>query len=265
VVRERYSQEIQRFVVTGASKRGWTTWLTAAVDPRVCAIAPRVIDVLNFSKQMPHQVLSFGTYSEMIGDYTRRNLPQQLARPEARALLSLVDPYSFRKNLNMPKLILLGTNDRYWPVDAVKLYFWDLPGEKYIHYVPNAGHGLGAGAFEVIAAFYQTVVAGEARPRFRWSFRVEGEKALLSIEARDTPEKAELWTARASTRDFRDSRWSPEELEVTSGAPLKGTVNVPEKGFAALFGSLTYRSSLGHLYTLCTNVEVIGEKPPAVK
>ena len=38
-----YGQNIDRFVTGGASKRGWTTWLAGAVDPRVQAIAPMVI------------------------------------------------------------------------------------------------------------------------------------------------------------------------------------------------------------------------------
>ncbi len=258
LLEKRYSQKIKRFVVTGASKRGWTTWLAAAVDPRVCAIAPRVIDVLNFSKQMPHQVFSFGTYSEQIGDYTELNLPQLMDRPEARILIDLVDPYSYRKTLTLPKLILLGTNDRYWPVDAIKLYFGDLPGEKYIHYVPNAGHGLGPGAFEAIAAFYQTVIAGETRPRFTWEFQVSEGEAILAITAKDKPEKAELWKADAPTRDFRDSQWSSAELGKSQKGRFEGRLPVPPKGFSALFGRLTFRSSLGHSYTLSTNVEVIG-------
>jgi len=71
---QEYQQKIEKFVVSGASKRGWTTWLTAAVDPRVQAIAPMVIDMLNMRVQTDWAEKVYGKQSEQIHDYTEMHL-----------------------------------------------------------------------------------------------------------------------------------------------------------------------------------------------
>src|SRR5438067_4581493 len=54
--------KVSRFVVSGASKRGWTTWTTAAVDTRVIAIAPAVIDLLNVEPSFIHPFRAYGAW-----------------------------------------------------------------------------------------------------------------------------------------------------------------------------------------------------------
>ena len=78
---------VARFVVTGGSKRGWTTWLTGAVDDRVIAIAPMVIVMLNLGPQGPNQLKVWGKYSEQIHDYVERGLMETVATPDRHETL----------------------------------------------------------------------------------------------------------------------------------------------------------------------------------
>ena len=55
--------KVENFMVAGGSKRGWTTWTTAAVDKRVVAIAPMVVDLLNNEKSFEHHYRAYGFYS----------------------------------------------------------------------------------------------------------------------------------------------------------------------------------------------------------
>ena len=140
--KKEWNAPIDKFIVAGASKRGWTTWLTAAVDPRVEAIAPVVIDTLNMREQMPRQLKAFGAYSSRLAPYSSRGLLPIPETPEGRRLLSLIDPWAYRDRLTMPKLIINGTNDFYWATDALNLYWDGIPADKWVLYIPNAGHNL---------------------------------------------------------------------------------------------------------------------------
>jgi PhoPQ-activated pathogenicity-related protein len=52
--------KLDKYIVSGASKRGWTTWDVAAVDPnRVIAIVPIVLDAINFVAVEHHQFRRF--------------------------------------------------------------------------------------------------------------------------------------------------------------------------------------------------------------
>ncbi len=121
----------------GDPSEGWTTWLTGALDKRVVAIAPIVIDVLNVRKSMEHHFAAYGFWAPSVGDYVAHSLMQRMEHPRIQELYQLVDPYYYRHRLTMPKFVLNAAGDQFFLPDSSQFYWNDLRGEKYLRYVPN--------------------------------------------------------------------------------------------------------------------------------
>jgi len=134
--------KIDGFVVAGGSKRGWTTWTTAGVDKRVVAIVPIVIDVLNVEVSMKHHFGAYGFWAPAIHDYNAMQIMDWNGTPEFKALMKIEDPYYYRSRLTMPKFLINAADDQFFVPDSSQFYFDDLPGVKYLRYVPNADHSL---------------------------------------------------------------------------------------------------------------------------
>ena len=129
--------KVDSFVVAGASKRGWTTWTTAAVDRRVEAICPIVIDMLNTELSMTHHYRAYGFYAPAMGDYTKQGIMDWSGTPEMKALYQIVDPLAYRDRFSMPKLLLNACGDQFFLPDSSQFYFDGMAGVKYLRYVPN--------------------------------------------------------------------------------------------------------------------------------
>jgi PhoPQ-activated pathogenicity-related protein len=267
--KEEWKIEVTHFVVSGGSKRGWTTWLTAAADPRVKALAPCVIDTLNMAAQLPHQLKSYGRYSDMIADYTKRGLVPMPDTPEAKKLWAMVDPWIHRARITQPKMIINGTNDPYWTQDALNLYWDDLKGDKWVLYVPNAGHNLAqkhdginivpdmTRSGNTLAAFARHQIHDVPMPKLKWQHEGKGPKMTLKVETEPAPKAARVWSAQSATTDFRQAKWSDRPLPI-NGKTITVDMESPPTGFVVFFAEMEYE--IGALrYFLSTQLRVAGQ------
>lgn len=264
---------VQKFVITGASKRGWTSWLTAASgDKRVKAIAPLVIDTLNFPVQMKNQVAAFGKPSEMIADYTRAKLVPIPDTTEGRALWQMVDPYIYKDTITVPKMIINGTNDPYWPQDALNTYWDDLKGDKYLCYVPNAGHDLREvdkngtkdlvplRAVSVLAAFSRSQILDKPMPKLDSKITVaaDGSSVDFAVTCDVTPKTVRVWECGSKTRDFRESRWESTEVK-QAGKVTRVVTKAPTSGLLATCVETEFEED-GLKFSLCTPIRILDAK-----
>ncbi len=255
---------IEKFVVSGGSKRGWTTWLTAAVDKRLTAIVPVVIDVLNMNKQMQHHFGAYGFYSQAIRDYEDMNIFDRLDSKEGYTLTDFVDPYSYRDRYTLPKFMVNSAGDQFFLPDSAQFYFHELKGEKYLRYVPNTDHSLrGSDAPESLLAFYASILANAPRPRLAWVIRDN----CIMVQTQEKPSEVKLWQAtNPKARDFRlqtiGKAWTSTNLTEQAKGMYSAEVAKPKEGWTAFFVELTYPTGMQVPLKFTTEVKVVPDVLP---
>ena len=258
---------VSRFVVVGASKRGWTTWTTAAVDRRVVAIIPIVIDLLNLEVSFRHQFEVYGFWAPAIQSYVEMGIPDWFGKPQMARLREIVDPYEYRARLTMPKLIINATGDQFFVPDSSRFYFDDLQGEKHLRYVPNADHSMrDTDVEETVGAFFRSIVTGTPRPEFTWTFEPDGS-IRVHIGGSLVPGAVRLWQAtNPSARDFRletlGPAWRSTDLTRRPDGDYVAETTAPASGWTAAFIELTYPGAGAPPLKLTTAVRVLPDTLP---
>ena len=258
--------KVARWVVMGGSKRGWTTWTTAAVDPRVIAIAPVVIDMLNMDESFTHHWRAYGFWAPSVGDYVENGVMDWRGSKQWRDLMKIEEPWEYRDRLTMPKYIVNSAGDQFFLPDSWQFYFKELKGENYLRYVPNTDHGVTrrSDAADSILAYYHSIVAGWKRPEFTWSVSKDGN---IVVNCKDKPSAVKLWSANnPEARDFRLEKIGPvyESKDVVEESTGKYVVKLqkPEKGFSASFIELTFPTPGGENWKFTTGVKVMPDEYP---
>jgi PhoPQ-activated pathogenicity-related protein len=261
--------DIDGFVLIGASKRGWTSYLTSAVDSRVKAVIPVSIDIPNLPEHLPRVFAAYGEYPRALKDYKAIDLGCRLDSKRGDALLSIVDPIRYRDQLKLPKFLLNAAGDEFFLSDSSNFYFDELQGSKRLRYTPNADHG--QSNFDRATLMMQArnwiddVLGGRTPPSLEWR---KDAKQVLTVRPTAKPREVLLWTADNPTaRDFRvetaGAIWKSQELKPEANGSYKVQLKAPEQGWRASFVEAHFGGILEaqqQIYT--TSIQVLPDTMP---
>jgi PhoPQ-activated pathogenicity-related protein len=257
----------REFVLVGFSKRGAITWLTAAVDDRVCAISPVVYDTLNFVPSIENHRKTYGVFNDSLADYDLRNVLDRLRIKEGQELIDTVDPYTYRDRIKIPKYIINAAGDEFYPPDSSQYYINSLQGETLLRYVPNTDHGGSNGGFENalqgLLAWYSKLVSEKSRPKIKWK---KSQDDILKVNINSNNATAVLWSADNSSKDFRlmtfGPNWHATPVAVSSEGKIELPLSVPESGWSGYFIEFSIQDTPGLVEKYTTPVIVLPNTDP---
>lgn len=259
---------INRFVVGGGSKRGWTTWLTGAMDERVIAIVPIVIDVLNVDASMRHHFAAYGFWAPSIGDYVNHGIMQWMGQDELKQLYDLADPLRYVQRLDMPQFVVNASGDQFFLPDSAQFYWDHLLDKKYLRYVPNTNHSLAnSDGGESVAAFHHAITRRQQIPQLSWKYQNDHE---VDITFGTVPDTITLWQAtNEDFRDFRIETFGPgyqamarDTTSIKTGSTRRYQVESPSMGWKAWFLEMSYDIGFVRPLKLTTEIRVTPDNLP---
>lgn len=257
---------VDDFLVAGGSKRGWTTYLVAAVDPRVKAMAPISIDIPSLRKNVQHHWEIYGFYTPAVDDYVEFNLFCRMSDPTeiyADQVVTIVDPLTYFAKYTMPKLILVSAGDQFFPSDSSRFYYSQLPEPKNLRYTVNTDHSQEA-VWEQLVLFALSWVSKAINsadlPKFSWTFEPDGS---IRVATQTKPNAVRMWQAyNANARDFRlesiGAAWTGSSLTDQGNGVYVGYVPESAAGWSAFLVELDFNDAI----TLTTEVAVTPDTLP---
>lgn len=239
--------KIERFIVTGASKRGWTSWLTAISDPDVDAIVPFAMDFLNIDVTLEHMYRAYGeNWPIAFYPYYAQKLDTIVKTKNFSKLLEIEDPFryqtsKYKNRLSIPKYIINASGDDFYVPDNSRFYYDQLQGVKSLRVVPNSDH---AGIINIAEQSLISFINRYQNEKLLAPLESHVKNNNLTITFREKPVKIIRWTAvNTDARDFRYAcgiKYEAKELPIPSNNRLKVPLTYKGKGWEATFVEATF-------------------------
>eukprot|EP01124_Arcella_intermedia_P003760 TRINITY_DN12094_c0_g1_i1.p1 TRINITY_DN12094_c0_g1~~TRINITY_DN12094_c0_g1_i1.p1 ORF type:complete len:483 (+),score=103.72 TRINITY_DN12094_c0_g1_i1:185-1450(+) len=272
----------EKFFIGGASKRGWTTWLTPAVDNRVNAIFPMVMPIPNTEHVLNHLWRSLGLWTFVFNDYLEFNLTSHLNQPIFQKLAEIIDPASYMPYLaQIPKYIIVSTGDQFFQPDSSSNFYEGLQGPKSMRVAPNTDHSLRQASTQLIdnvANWMSYIKHGDPIPYVIQKLKQSNTTASITIFPSIPPSTVKLWVATTLSSTRRDFRlyicgspecyqpvlWNESTLQANADGSYTASIDAPAKGWTGFLLEAQFPSPYAQnsWYSVTSEVVIVPDTYP---
>ncbi|KAI3379158.1 hypothetical protein SNEBB_001483 [Seison nebaliae] len=205
--RDHLRYNICNYIPTGQSKRGWTSMLAAAVDPRITHIIPIVYNMIDMKNVMTTMYKSIGGVVNGLAEYKMENVTGYAMDKE---LATIIDPFYYNEKYKDKSILFVtASNDRFFFPDNEPIFWNDLNGNKFLSRIPNCDHfieGHKLRLWDVIGAFVSRI-SQKNLPSISWEMKRNGSEECLEVIANDeSPIMVEAFLAHSHSNKARDFR-----------------------------------------------------------
>jgi len=277
--------KIDTFVIAGASKRGWTTWLTPAVDERIVAIIPIVMPMGNMIQVINKLWMSLGEWSFALDDYLKMNLMAHLHDPQFQLMADIIDPMVYRDSLaKIPKYLIVSSGDEFFLPDSTREFWSEMPGEKYLRVIPNCEHSLiGHDYFTLlqVAEFINRLVNGTLPGTLQSTIIYSNTTASIIVKPPIPAASVTVWQATTLSETRRDFRliicgdlnnpacfqpvfWIPANLHPNADGTYSASMNAPSSRWIGFMIEVEYRRDANpdHYMEVTSQVNIVPDVYP---
>ncbi|KAN0009671.1 hypothetical protein ACTFIU_006968 [Dictyostelium citrinum] len=260
---------IEKFVVSGASKRGWTTYGIAMIgDKRLAAAIPMVIGVPNLVKDIKEQITCFGNWSWALDSYTNQGIPTFLDTKYFKVVTDIVDPLNYLDIMeSVPKFIILTVHDEFFIPDSTKFFFNQIKGEKRLGlYQTNHAVSYFQGVSTEVSKYFKLIANNQVRPELSWNIVYSSDNNSGTINMKvvkgGTPSKVNVYSVNTLSKTKRDFRmftcfsascyqnftglWQTHSITLTNDNSYSFTLSKPtDGGWTAFYFEVEFENGSG--------------------
>jgi len=183
--------------------------------PKILAIAPLIPIIPSFDKDVHRQWQSYNAFSFAFVDMTDLNYTMKLDDQKNLDAMKIIDVEQYFDRLaDIPKLIMVSSNDEYMSMDWTQIYWDKIKGEKHLQIIQDTDHSgvIIPALWSNHGPFIRSIIQGhgaDKRPSFTQSYNNATGDIIISVpeEHQQKLKKVELVFAETVQSERRDFRW----------------------------------------------------------